>query len=66
MQNKSEIRGLAYLQDILEHLLSKSKVRGWLICEIGLYGVYTVTIAQNYRLRVQQSEFLLLEGIEGS
>ena len=23
--------------DILEHLLSKSKIRGWLICEIGLY-----------------------------
>ena len=23
--------------DILKHLLSKSKIRGWLICEIGLY-----------------------------
>ena len=42
MQNTREIRGSAYLKDMLEHLLSKSKIRGWLVCEIGLYGVYTV------------------------
>ena len=29
--------GVADLRDILKHLLSKSKIRGWLICEIGLY-----------------------------
>ena len=38
--NKPPKEGLACILEE-EDLLSKSKIRGWLICEIGLYAVYT-------------------------